>query len=66
MATEWKFGERWEMVVEKVRDEPPQKWRNMRVGLRATGEPEEKTWRHVLESTVYFRECCMLDGRIRR
>jgi hypothetical protein len=43
-----------------VRDEPPQKWRNRRVGLSELGEPEDVTWRLVLESRRYVRECCML------
>jgi hypothetical protein len=32
-AMQWNVDERWEMVDEYVREEPPQKWRNRSVGL---------------------------------
>jgi hypothetical protein len=41
MAMAWKFGDKWEIVVVNVRDEPPQKWRKMRVGVEIFRVPYE-------------------------
>lgn len=47
----WVVGERWVRWVirgVKVREEPPHKWRNMRVGVVGEEIPVVRTWRVVL------------------
>jgi len=50
MERVWIWVDKEDMSGLNVREEPPQKWRKMREGLKGLGVPDERTLRVVVAS----------------